>query len=141
MIEHTLKLAHSSRLLHYIVTGGVSAIVDIGGVYIVRSIFPNGLALAVIVGFFAGFLVNFAMNKLWTFQKRGDGYRKTQRQFVLYVLLVAFNLLFTYLVIRLLSSIGVELLYAKVFTIGCTTLWNYVLYKKYIFKKHSQDAQ
>ncbi len=127
-------LISDMRLSHYIAVGGASAAIDVGLVFILFQLLNISLAVATIVGFLAGLVVNFALNKLWSFKSKPVGLRKTQREVALYSMLVGFNLLFTYVAVSYLVSIGVSVAVAKIFTILATTLWNFVLYKKVIFK-------
>lgn len=85
--------------------------------------------------FLAGFAVSFTVNKLWVFgANKKTQHKKTQLQVALYVALLAFNIAFTYYFILLMSELGLSVFVGKLLTILMVTAWNFVLYKKVIFK-------
>ena len=53
---------------------------------------------------------------------------------MLYLILFAFNMAFSTLAISWLVGFGVHSILAKLATMVCITLWNFVLYRKVIFK-------
>lgn len=127
-------LISDMRLSHYILVGGISALTDIILIFTCFHVFHIPLFVATIVGFVGGLLVNFVLNKLWSFQSKATGFKKTQREVLLYGLLVGFNLVFTYIIVAYLISLGLGIVLAKVLTILATTTWNFILYKKVIFQ-------
>ena len=82
-------------------------------------------------GMVIAFICNFILNKLLSFKAGGD----TLPQFIKYVSLFAFNLLVTNLILYVFSSIlGIHLYIVKITTMGIIVLWNFIIYKKFIFK-------
>ena len=87
------------------------------------------LANAIVYAFF--FWLNFLMNRLWSFQSTG----RLSRQLPLYAILFAFNLGATTLLLTFFSeTIGISPLISKVLVMGAVVSWNFVIYKKVIYK-------
>ena len=92
-------------------------------------------AVAAPVGLVVGLIVNFTINKIWSFGNREIKKKDLIRQLTFYVLLVVFNSMFTYIFIEWLKySYDVEARISKLLASVCTILWNYIIYKKIIFK-------
>ena len=53
---------------------------------------------------------------------------------MLYLVLFAFNTTFSTLAITWLVSLGLHSAVAKLMTMVCIVMWNFVLYRKVIFK-------
>lgn len=73
--------------------------------------------------------VNFLVNGNVTFK----GTRNPLKSLVKYIILFAFNTVFSTVVISLLVSIGWPSLVAKMLTMLCIVVWNFVLYRKVVF--------
>lgn len=73
---------------------------------------------------------NFVMNYNVTFKTA----KNPVRSLVLYLLLFAFNTTFSTLTISALVSAGLHSMLAKLFTMACIVSWNFILYRKVIFK-------
>ena len=127
-------LISDMRLSHYAIVGGTSAVIDTGLLLLCLKILHTNLFVATAVGFMSGLVVNFILNKLWSFKSKAAGFRKTQKEIQLYAVLVCFNLGFTYITVSFLTHLGFSIVVAKLSTIIITTSWNYIIYKKIIFK-------
>ena len=127
-------LISDMRLSHYAIVGGASAVIDTGLLLFSLKIVHTNLFIATAVGFMSGLVVNFILNKLWSFKSKAAGFRKTQKEVMLYAVLVCFNLGFTYITVSFLTRLGFNIVVAKLSTIIITTSWNYIIYKKVIFK-------
>jgi len=85
----------------------------------------NTIALTV------GFWISFLMNKFWSFNSR----RGILRQLLLYGILFAFNLVVSNTIIFLLTEkMGLYYMLSKLFATGVIVLWNFIIYKKIIYK-------
>jgi putative flippase GtrA len=70
------------------------------------------------------------MSYNWTFKSAAS----LPKSIALYLVLFAFNQLFSNFAIVWLIGLGLPALFAKVITMGCIVLWNFVLYRKVVFK-------
>lgn len=129
MLHKTLQ----KTFVRYVLVGLISVGVDYGMLLAAYHVFSLDLRVATTVGFLVGLLVNFLLNKFWAFQADHSAKRSAQ-QGVMVALLVGFNLLVTNIVIVYLHRWNVGPEVSKILTTGMITLWNYVLYKKLIFK-------
>lgn len=96
--------------------------------------FPAYLASA--VGFLSGFFFNFPMNRKKVFNHTSADRFSLRTQVVLYISLCVFNLIVTSLLVDLM--VGTELLpiqYAKVIVTVMIAVWNFLLFKLFIFSK------
>lgn len=73
---------------------------------------------------------NFLLNRGFTFQSTSNPVRSA----VLYGVLFAFNTCFSTVVISLLVGQGIDATLAKLATMVCIVCWNYVLYRKVVFR-------
>jgi putative flippase GtrA len=114
----------------YLLVGFSSAAIELILFWVMRvllrvpTIFANPVAVALAT------LFNFTLSRKWTFKSVSN----LPRTVLLYLLLFCFNQVFSTYFIILLESWGVFSIIAKVLAMGCIVLWNFVLYRKVIFK-------
>ncbi len=123
-----------NTILRYLIVGAISFCVDYFSLLILYRLFHLPLVVGTTISFFAGLIVNFSFHKYWTFDAE-NGIRKSTRQAMLYGLLVVVNLIFTNWFIIILAkkfNLGPEI--TKPITTLIIMTWNYLAYKKIIFK-------
>lgn len=120
-----------AQLKRYLITGFTTAGIEIGLLWIFKSIAHQDEIVANTIALTISFWFNFLANRLWSFKSKDN----LKRQLAIYCCLFFFNLgasdLIMYVLIRML---GLHYLLAKVFAIGAVVSWNFILYKKVIFK-------
>jgi putative flippase GtrA len=126
-------LAHS--FVRYVIVGVLSLGVDYGGLLFGYHVLHMHLAVATTISFFIGLICNFLLTKFWTFKHANHSAKHSIGQAVLVAMLVCFNLLVTNVVITQFNKIHIGPEISKLVTTAMVTLWNYVLYKKVIFKQ------
>ena len=114
----------------YLLAGGGSALLELvlfQGLYQLAGlpIEPSNVIAVV-----TATALNFLVNRNVTFKSTSN----PVRSLALYVLLFAFNTTFSTLAIRALVDVGWPSLVAKLATMVCIVLWNFVLYRKVVFK-------
>lgn len=119
------------QLVRYLITGFSSAAIELSLLYIFRDIAKlsvieaNSIALTIVFWF------NFLLNRHWSFKSKSS----LKKQLLMYAVLFVFNLgasdLIMYVLVTLL---GIQYLLAKVLAIGAVVSWNFILYKKVIYK-------
>lgn len=119
------------QMIRYVITGLSSAVIEFTLLYTFKDIVglpviaANSAALSIVFWF------NFFMNRYWSFKSR----MKLQKQLVMYLALFLFNLLASDTIMYLLiEKLSMQYLIAKVFAIGAVVCWNFILYKKVIYK-------
>lgn len=122
-------------LMRYIVVGFASLTADYFIFIVFYYALHLGTAIAAPTGLVVGLVINFTLNKLWSFKNYEVNNRTLARQLLFYMLLVIVNSIFTYYFIEIfkISSI-LEPKISKLIATAIITLWNYALYNKLIFK-------
>jgi putative flippase GtrA len=114
----------------YLLIGFSSAAIELVLFYILYEV----LGLYVVAGNITAITVatafNFIMSYSWTFKSASS----LPRSLGIYLLLFAFNQLFSNFAIVWLIGLGLPSMLAKIITMGCIVLWNFVLYRKVVFK-------
>ena len=91
----------------------------------INELVSSPIAIAVVFWF------NYLMNRYWSFKSKG----KLGRQLILYLLLFAFNTLISNLFIYGGTNLlQLSPLISKVMIMGLIVLWNFVIYKKIIYR-------
>lgn len=91
----------------------------------IQYIYSNTIVYTVI------FVINFLLNRLWSFKSKSD----FKRQFALYFALFLFNLAATNGVMYLLSGVlALSPRISKILVMGMIVVWNFIIYKKVIYK-------
>jgi putative flippase GtrA len=130
-----IRIYITPNIIKYLAVGIGSFMADYCIFLTLYYVLGFSTAVAAPVGLVVGLIVNFTINKIWSFGNREIKKKDLIRQLTYYVLLVAFNSMFTYMFIEWLkNSHDVEPRISKLLASVCTILWNYIIYKKIIFK-------
>ncbi len=89
--------------------------------------------MAVGLSFWLGLIISFLLQKIITFKDRSMHHRILIPQIIAFSVLVLFNFAFTLLMTKLLCP-PVPAVLARTIALGITTIWNFYLYKKHIFR-------
>lgn len=115
----------------YLITGFLSAAVEYSVLFVLTDfiglwhIFSNTVAIA------ASFCFNFLMNKYWSFKSKQD----IKKQLLQYGLLFAVNMCLSNIIIYLMSDVlNMYYLIPKLASTVIITFWNFIIYKKIIYK-------
>lgn len=99
--------------------------VQVLGFNVTGEIFANSVSI------FIAFWFCFILNRIWSFQSKGN----ILRQFLYYLGLFAFNMLATnFLIHAMLVYLGISPRISKVLVMGAVVLWNFVIYRTVIYK-------
>jgi len=131
-----MKLFKNKKIIKYLLVGFTAFFVDYFLFILLNKFtglpifFSNSAALVV------GFLISFFGNRLYVFAADEENTMKhsLKKQLLLYVILLTINTFLTYLIIAGLEHLGVDVAIGKVVSMAFIIIWNYVLYKKIIFK-------
>jgi len=130
-ISQLLTPESMGQLYRYLVTGFSSAAIELTLLYVFKDIanfsiiVSNSIALSIVFWF------NFLINRLWSFKSTAN----LKKQLIMYMMLFVFNLGASDLIMHLLTTeLSMQYLLAKVFAIGAVVTWNFLLYKKVIYK-------
>ncbi|TAK89115.1 GtrA family protein [Patescibacteria group bacterium] len=115
--------------IRYVVAGALTVGVDVGLLYILVSFFQVEVYIAATVSFVTSLVVNFTLNKLWSFGARSN----TPQQVIVYSLVILLNYLVGLAMIALAKDLHLGYMVGKVSALIITTLWNFFLYKYVVF--------
>lgn len=119
------------QLKRYLITGFSTAFIETTLLWVFKNIvglnviYSNSIALTIVFWF------NFLVNRFWSFKSKDH----LGKQLIIYGVLFLFNLGASNLIMHVLTAmLGLHLLIAKLFAIGAVVSWNFVIYRKVIFK-------
>lgn len=125
-----LAKAHYRQFLRYLLSGGMAFVLDFGTFKLLMYVFDVWYVGASFAGSVVGFFAAFTFHKYIVFQK----HKQTTSQFIRYCLLQLFNAIAqTVLVYVFVEYLGVPPELGKVMSIACSVLWNFVLYKLFVY--------
>jgi putative flippase GtrA len=120
------------QLGRYFVTGMLAA----GLEYSLLILFTEYVGLWYIlsnsIAYISGFAVSFLLNRYWSFQSKEN----ILKQFLQYAMLFTVNFVLNNILMYVLTSIaGIPYTISKLFVMGMVVTWNFVIFKKIIYKK------
>ena len=119
------------QFIRYIVTGLTSATIEFSLLFLFKDVAELSILTANSIALSIVFWINFLMNRLWSFKSKAN----LKKQLSMYLVLFVFNLGASDLMMYLLTTrLGLQYLLAKVFAIGAVVCWNFILYRKVIYK-------
>lgn len=119
------------QLIKYICIGAISVAADIIFLYFFTEFFGLWYVLSAGLSFFIGLIIVFILNKFWSFQK----YAFTKNQLKKFIILMAINYISNMLIILFLTEyLTIAYLASKLIIIAMQTIWNFLLYKFWVFK-------
>lgn len=116
--------------IKYVIVGFTSAGIEFALLHILTTALQVSVIPANSIAYACSFIVNFLLNKFWSFASRGD----MKKQLIRYSLLFGLNLAVSNTIMYVLTSfIHLPVMAAKVFAVGAVVSWNFVIYKKIIY--------
>jgi putative flippase GtrA len=119
---------NKKRILKFLTTGISAFLVEFSIFYILYYFGGFTIVLANILSFTSGLLISFYLNKSWVFTNN-ENYRS---QLLKYILLALFNLVLSTLLISAINYLASPVV-SKLFTVSIIAVWNYFIYKHFIF--------
>jgi len=133
------KLA--KQLFLFGIVGGASFLIDLGVTVFLYNIVHFPPYLAGTIGFLSAFFFNFPINRKHVFHHTHMDRFSLRTQIIFYISLSLFNLFVTGVLIQLLVGTGLLLIaYAKIVTTGLIAMWNFIIFKKFVFSKHNSES-
>lgn len=127
-----LIIAHRQELLRYFVTGVTAVILDILTLYIFKEYFHLRPVLAVVINQILILNYVFFINKYWSFEEKNGS---THKQAIRFFILQAFNYCFSVFCMWLFNEkVGYNYLLVRLATIILMTVWNFLLYKLWVYQ-------
>lgn len=126
------KALRDSSFFRYFVVGMAAYFIDIGTLVGCYSGLHTSRVAAVAISFWAGTLAGFAMQKFIAFRDYQKELKALSKQGIFYAVLLTFNYLLTIFIVNLFP--GRYIVYSRTLAVAITTIWNYVIYKKLVFR-------
>ena len=127
----------SRQLFWYLVVGGLTVVVDIGLLALLHEAYGVPLGLATTVAFCTAVTVNFLLNRSAMSSRGSQG---LMQHALRYGSLVAANYVITLAVVTTAGHVGDRYLVAKVAVVAGSTLWNFLLYRHWVFAPPNRPA-
>lgn len=116
-------------LIRFGVTGCASVAVDVGTLALLHSVAQAPLLAATLGGFAAGVIVNYTLNRNWTFKSDRD-HRQTLAR---YVVLLGVNFALTLSIVLGLTDLGLYYLLSKLIAVSAISLVNFFAGRSWVF--------
>jgi putative flippase GtrA len=115
----------------YLVIGFLTIILEYSLFFILNQLYKLWYIYANTIAFVIVFWFNFLLNRYWSFQSKA----KLGGQLVQYGILFFINMGVSNLLMFVLSDkLNIVPIIAKLFVIGVIVSWNFIIYKKIIYK-------
>jgi putative flippase GtrA len=125
--------------IRYVFAGGTALTVELVTLWLCHGVFGLPVWLGTTLAYAAAFGVNFSLNRLLTFADHGARDGAVHVQTVKFSILVAINYFVTLAVMNGLTSnsVNVNYLVAKVLSTGVITIYNFYVYRHWVFGSDS----
>jgi putative flippase GtrA len=121
---------YNHHFVRYVFVGGSTFILDIGLLILLHQGLNFNLAVATSIAYWVSIGYNFILNRTWTFSIAEK--ESLRRHLGTYLILLAFNYLFTVIVVSTLGKV-IYFGLAKAIAVAIQMIWTYKIYKNYIF--------
>lgn len=115
--------------VRFVVVGGLSLGANTGALYVLHGLLKLPLPLGAALSFAVAFVVNFGLNRIWTFGSDGSVLTHLWR----YITLVCVNLGLNAVLVPALTWQGVPYLISQAMTTVSIAAMNYFVSRRWIF--------
>ena len=131
----TLKTLNASNSVkaqgaRYLIVGSLSAVIELLVFSLLFYFVQVPIKYSSPAALLFSTIFNFILSSTWSFK----GAKNIVRSIVLYILLFLINTLFSGWASDALFSLGCPGIFAKILTMACIVSWNFILYRKVVFK-------
>ena len=142
-MKNLLKKLKNNQAFWFSVIGGINTSLDFIILFVLAS-FGVRIFIANIFSTGTTFIISFLMNKKITFKSVSNNKKELIREMVLFILVTLFGLWVIQNIVisttmpifeNLLKNKRISLLLSKLIATVFSLIWNFILYKKVVFKK------
>lgn len=132
-MQNFFLMLQSWRFWKSILSGAITAVVDLSLLFFLREVLYWSLLSAVNTSFVIAILVNFSLQKFWTFSN--NNLDLAHKQFVKFFIVAMGNMAINGFIMFLLVTVfSPWYLAAQIFSLATLMIVNFVLYKRFVFK-------
>lgn len=118
------------KFVKFLAAGISTVLLDFLSLIILKELFFLSATMAIAINQLAVWLYNFNINKHWTFENKKPPYK----QFLRYLILAGGNYLLSVSAMYIFSDlIGLYYLWVRLVSIICLTIFNYIIYKRWVY--------
>lgn len=142
-MKNLLKKLKNNQAFWFSVIGGINTALDFIILFVLAS-FGVKIFIANIFSTGTTFIISFLMNKKITFKSVSNNKKELIREMILFILVTLFGLWVIQNIVistampifeNLLKNKRISLLLSKLIATIFSLIWNFILYKKVVFKK------
>ncbi|HSW81398.1 MAG TPA: GtrA family protein [Candidatus Saccharimonas sp.] len=115
------------HVVRYVLAGGLAYAVELLSILAMSHFLHFSAELATACGFWIGLPTSFLLQKIFAFKDYEKSLKTISKQLGAYALLVAFNYVFTLIVVAMLPESW--LIFSRTLALVITTLWNFAFYR------------
>lgn len=134
-LTQAMRRVWSHSAVRYLVVGVGAFLIDIGLLAALHEVFGVPLVVATPAAFLLSFAATYVLQRMLTFDSAAGWVQSAAR----YTLLVGFNTLATTAIVASFDALGMAWVVGKLVSVASTTVWNYFLYKYWIFASPHGD--
>jgi putative flippase GtrA len=115
--------------VRYLVTGGFCFVVDVALLWLGHDVLGLPLTLATAIAFLLSFVVTYTLQRVVAFSADNG----VAPSVVRYTILVIANTIATTVIVWGIDALGAPWLTGKIVAVIVTTVWNYFIYRYWVF--------
>lgn len=135
-LRRAARRVWSHSAVRYLVVGGGAFLIDVGLLALLHDLWGLSLVVATPAAFLLSFAVTYLLQRTFTFSSDAG----VASSAVKYTALVAFNTVATTGIVAGVAALGLPWIVGKVVAVGSTTVWNYFLYRYWIFPARKAEV-
>jgi len=121
---------YENSVLRFLVVGGLSFALDLGLLVVLHEVAGIDLVIATPIAFLVSLVFNYFLQRIFTFQSTNHHGISAAK----YISLVIFNVVVSDFIVTGFDALGWYYIIGKGTSTVLTTVWNYFLYREWIFK-------
>jgi putative flippase GtrA len=122
--------------VRYLTVGGFAFLFDAGMLWLLHDVFGVELAISTATSFLLSFAVTYFLQRRFAF----GGTSGVAPSVLRYSILVAFNTLATTGIVWAASALGAPWIVGKILAVALTTVWNYFIYRYWVFAPRKEKT-
>ena len=128
------------RFAEYMVSGGAQFWSGYAGYAILDAVFHVPFWWAKSLAYFFGVTINYGLERFWVFRKKNITKKQIQTSAGKFYLLMIVDYLIDLGIVGGLREIGITPYIGQFISSGFFTVWNWVLFKIWVFSKHKHRS-